>query len=355
MRALFSVLLVTFASHAAAQERDVAVTLRAVQSELAGRPIPDAAQFTTGDRAVASGQTDDGPLAVRGTVRIAGTVRGDVVTVGGDIVVLEGGRITGDAIAIDGAVRREGGVIEGDQLAISGSLQRTPPPSPAQLTQHRLAVTLGWSAVALLLGVGLLVFGGPTLEVVAQTVDEHFGRSFVVGVLATLGAAPALVLACIGLALTVLGILLIPFVIVASILASAGLVALGFLAAARVAGSSFVGRRTAVSLSERGAAVRALGAGILLFVVLWVGVALLGNVPVVGLFTRLAALGTTWAAVTVGLGATLISRGGTRLLRSDETPSAPLSGPPVASWQTPTPVTGVAAVRRPTAPTSGGV
>ena len=67
-----------------------------------------------------------------------------------------------------------------------------------------------------------------------------------------------------------------------------------------------------------------------------------------GILRFIAAI-ITWVAVTVGFGATLASRGGTRVL-----PTATLPVPQLleedTSWQTPTPVSGVTAARRPTPP-----
>jgi hypothetical protein len=57
---------------------------------------------------------------------------------------------------------------------------------------------------------------------------------------------------------------------------------------------------------------------------------------------RAAAVAASWAAVTLGLGAAILSRAGThRRLASGSRPVE------LAAWQTPTPVTGVVAARRP--------
>ena len=56
----------------------------------------------------------------------------------------------------------------------------------------------------------------------------------------------------------------------------------------------------------------------------------------------------TWAAATVGLGAAVISRGGSRRRVSDA-PTTPAL--PEAGWQTPTPISGIAAARRTTTTT----
>jgi hypothetical protein len=59
---------------------------------------------------------------------------------------------------------------------------------------------------------------------------------------------------------------------------------------------------------------------------------------------RAAALAASWAAMTLGLGAAILSRAGTH--RRVAAGTRPVE---LASWQTPTPLTGVVAARRPSA------
>ena len=67
--------------------------------------------------------------------------------------------------------------------------------------------------------------------------------------------------------------------------------------------------------------------------------------PRVELVLRGLAVAITWVAATVGLGAAVISRGGTRRQAVAAPELAAVNDMP---WQTPTPVTGVVAARRPT-------
>jgi hypothetical protein len=161
-------------------------------------------------------------------------------------------------------------------------------------------------------------------------------------VLAQLATIPALLLLLVGLAITILGILLIPFAVVAYVVALAGLLTLGFLAAARFTGRAFF-RGPAPG---RAVHLRALFVGLAIYLGVWfVAAALVGN-PVASSIARAVALATSWIAVTLGLGATIISRAGTqRETRADR----PAAAPSDLSWQTPTPVTGVVAARRPLA------
>jgi hypothetical protein len=148
----------------------------------------------------------------------------------------------------------------------------------------------------------------------------------------------------VALAVTVIGILLIPFAIVAYALAVAGLITLGFLAVARITGES-VAPATTHRYHPRGANLRALVIGVTIYMGLWVVASAFAWAPVVEMILRGIAVAVTWVAATAGLGAAVLSRGGKRR-PSDALPAmAPVNDLP---WQTPTPVTGVAAARRPT-------
>jgi hypothetical protein len=206
---------------------------------------------------------------------------------------------------------------------------------------HALKISAGWFVVVLLVGLGVIVFSGAQLEAVVQALENRFSTAFFVGVAAQIGAVPLLVLLCLTLAITVVGILLIPFAIVAYILGVAGLITLGALAAASVAGHAVVreGRNVRVR------ATRSLVTGTVLLMLPWLASALLVNNPWGGMLARIAAVAITWVAASAGLGAALMARGGVRRvhLHVGHAPASP------AGWQTPTPIGGIVAARRPTA------
>jgi hypothetical protein len=99
-------------------------------------------------------------------------------------------------------------------------------------------------------------------------------------------------------------------------------------------------------LSDRGEALRALVTGIVAFLVVWVVAALLTPAPLAATAVRALAFALTWVAVTAGFGAALLSRAGTR--RSVGVPEVVPEPEEEISWQTPTPMGGVPAARRPT-------
>jgi hypothetical protein len=309
--------------------------------------IPDA-PATAGARTVAAGQRIAGDVAARGDLEIFGTVDGTAVAYGGDVVVHPGGRVGGDAVAVLGRVRLEGGSVDGEMRAVRGSLDPVPAAAArAPLSMHeRVGLVVGWFAVLALMGVGVLVFASGPLDAVVERLELGFGRAFLAGLAGQAALVPVLLLLVIALAITILGALLIPFAVVGYVIAAAGLMTLGFLGVARVIGGALTGRSRALRLTERGAALRGLVLGIGAFIVVWLAAALLAPFPLAATVVRGLAFALSWVAVTAGFGAAILSRAGTRRAVG---PVEPEPEPEEEiSWQTPTPIGGVVAARRPT-------
>jgi hypothetical protein len=290
-----------------------------------------------------------------GNLEIHGTVSGSAIAIAGNVTVHPGGQVTGDAIAAFGEVVN-GGTVGGSTRAMTGAFGSSlrglfrgddavtaAAPRPQR---SPLSLALGWFTVMLLIGLGVLVFAAPYLEGVVDVLEQSFWRSFLTGLLGELGVLPLLLLVTVGLAVTVIGVLLIPFAVVAVVLAVAGLLTLGFIAMARYTGGG-IGSRNAAGLSVRGSSLRGVLIGLVLYLGLWVLAATLVNVPVAGVGLRVAAVLATFVAATTGFGAAILSRGGTRRDAAIVVAPAPASD---AGWQTPTPVSGVVAARRPTKP-----
>jgi hypothetical protein len=173
-------------------------------------------------------------------------------------------------------------------------------------------VTAMFVALAMI-GFGTVFFGRRYLEVVADTASESFGRSLVVGLLGQLLLLPTLAMLIVGLVFTIVGILLLPFAILAFVVAVCVAALGGYLAVAHAIGESVSRRRMA-----NGAFVRSPNAygylftGLVGLLGLWAAAALFGWAgPVVYVF-RAAAFVATWLAATVGFGAVLLSRAGLR-------------------------------------------
>jgi hypothetical protein len=338
------------------QRAELAAVLTTLRRDAETKALPTADAFTFGDREVLPG-AEPGPVAVaNGTLHVRGTVNGDAASWHGNIVVHEGGRITGNAWAIGGKVLLVGGTVEGDMRALDGDfgpLERVPARlDGAAAVLHQGALAFGWLVVLLAVGIGVLVFASPNLDTVGDGISRGFGRAFFAGLAAQFALLPLMILMIVALCLTVLGILLIPFAIVAYVLAAAGLVTLGYLAMAQVTGQAFVGVGTGAEIDRRTKAFKSMLLGLVVLLAPWFVASALAWSPKGELVMHTLAVAITWVAGTAGLGAALMSRGGKkRPMRAD--PNAATS----TGWATPTPVAGVAGVagaRRPESYTTGG-
>jgi len=164
-----------------------------------------------------------------------------------------------------------------------------------------------------MIGFGMVFFARRYVEVVADTASGAFGRSLVVGLLGQLLVLPTLAMLIVGLIFTIVGILLLPFAIIAFVIAVCAAALGGYLAVAHAIGETVSRRRMA-----NGAFVRSPNAYGYLFTGLvgllgpWAAVALFSWAgPVVYVLTA-AAFVATWLAATVGFGAVLLSRAGLR-------------------------------------------
>lgn len=344
---------------AAASARDsIGRLLDSARATNAGRNLPSAYSFSWGDLTIPADSSVPGPVAVaKGTLHVQGRVNGDVYAVGGDVVVHSGGEVTGSALAVQGQVIVQGGHVGGEMKAVApfgaapagaaakdAASDAEPALAGAAAVQHALKITVAWFVITLLVGLGVLLFSGAQLEGVVQALEHRFTTAFALGVAAQIGAAPLLALLCLALALTIVGILLIPFAVVAYILGVVGLVTLGALAAATVAGHALV--REGPNVRVR--AVRSMLVGTTLLLLPWLANALLVNSTWGGMLARIVAIAITWVAASAGLGAALMARGGVRRVQVHMA-SAEVSP---ASWQTPTPISGIVAARRPVTPST---
>ena len=318
--------------------------LKQVSSDPEGAKLPPQDSIAKGDFAVAQGAAV-GRVAALGQLDVFGTVIGDAVALDGDVIVHRGARITGDALAIGGTVRLDGGVVDGEMRSLDRAI--TPTQAVAASSSGFLGIldelqrAMGALVVMVLLGFGAMVFAEERLRVVSSAIETRFGRSLFAGILTEVSFIPALVLAVVLLVITIVGIILLPVAIPGLFVVGALLTALGFLAVSRVAGQALT--RRAATVSVRGAELRSMLAGLFFFFGLWLVAAILSWVPVLGSLLHALAFVVTWAAATVGLGAAVITRGGGR-----PTTAAVVAAPEGSElgWQTPTPISGIAAARR---------
>lgn len=285
---------------------------------------------------IAAGDTVRGPvLVLRGDADIRGTVLGNVAALFGDVIVRDGADVHGSAAAYRGRVIVEGGRVRGPLGARPVAVAEVA--APPRSTGEALALASGWGAMLLIVGLLALVLAGPQLDETARMLEQSFSKAFFVGVAAELGFLPLLLLVLAALTVTVVGILLIPFALVAAPVALAGLITLGWLAAALLIGRAvFKG----AAASDRSALLRAVVPGTVLLFAPWFLAAALQSSGGSAVIARAAAFGISWVAATAGLGAVILALASAK---------AKATKPPAAAggWQTPTPIGGIAAARRP--------
>ena len=187
---------------------------------------------------VARDELIDGQVvAVLGSVRIDGEVTDQVVAVLGSVHLGPEARVAGDVISIGGPVRRApGAVVRGAVreigLSESGIGVHIPEGAwwgwglapfafrPFEPSMRLMATMFRFLLLALLCGIVVLLAREP-VESIAQRVRTEPLKAAVVGVLAELLSIPALVLTCVVLAATIIGIPLLlftPFLIIAFLL-----------------------------------------------------------------------------------------------------------------------------------------
>lgn len=230
-----------------------------------------------------------------------------------------------------------------DAVADARRWASAPPLPPRDATIRAVKLTLGWSAVLVLLGLGVLVFAPEKLRRITESLGEDPTRAITTGLLVHFATLPALAALVILLAVTIIGILLIPFALVAFVLMWMGIAALGLFAVAQVTGMAVMGPKQR-SMSQRGAALGGLITGLAMFVAPWLAAAAMTWSSTPALILRGVALAVTAVAVTAGLGAVFRAHKPERSVQY--VPPATHTREELA-WQTPTPVGGVVAAKRP--------
>ncbi len=163
------------------------------------------------------------------------------------------------------------------------------------------------------LGFGLVFFASRQLEVVADTVRHAFWRSFLVGLLAQPLVIPVFALLMLGLAITVIGLLIVPFAALAFAAAALLGVLGGYLAVARSIGEAYLRRRMSLGHPVGGwLSYRYLVYGLVALSTIWLPPVFLGWAPVAGEIFTMSAVLLSWIIATAGFGATILSRAGIR-------------------------------------------
>ena len=342
-------------SNAAQSANSVRDLIERVRRDPEALALPPVDSFTTGALTIPMGSVHTGTAAaVNGNVDVFGMVTGNADAVNGDVEIHSGAHVTGNVFAAGGVVRLDSGaVVDGEIRSLTGDFGAAPTSiarMPLGATSSRwrdFRIALTAFALVLMLGIGVLTFAEDQLDHVTSTLSDHFGRSAWYGLAGEIAFGPVLALIMLALVITVIGILIVPFAAAAYCAIGIGAGTLGFIAVAEATGTAILRANTQASLTPRGAQLRAIVTGIAVYGGMWMLSAVLGDSTGVGLGVRSVVVTITVVAVTVGFGAVLLWRFDVR--RANRLAAAAARRPvDEAVWQTPTPVSGVAAARRTT-------
>jgi hypothetical protein len=265
-------------------------------------------RFQQGDLVIPAGTTTSGSvLVIRGNLDVYGNVDGAATAILGDVIVHEGGRVRGGAVALMGHVRNEGGSILGVIKDVGTTHNRSTVSfgGRPRTTLGSLAAAFLWLVVLLLVGTFVLFYLGDYFKRAVEVVTNETGRSLLTGVLGGLASIPALITLVLAMAITIIGIFFIPFGVAAFLIAVSGIAILGFLAVAQVTGIAIAGKREAETAA--GQQLQFLYTGILAFSALWIIAAAFTWFPIIGAILRMLAFSVTFIAVATGFGAVILS------------------------------------------------
>lgn len=173
------------------------------------------------------GVVDESAVAVGGSIYLKpdAVVREDAVSIGGDIIMEAGAEVRGD-------------LVEVDDFNISGFFNRFGPHLPWHMPWHGPWFFPWYSLVGFIaLGLIIVLLVPRQVDLVTTTLEKETLKSLLFGLLACILFIPAVV----AMAVSVLGIPLIPVLIIVALLAAV----IGYLAV-----SNLLGRRTLATLNK---------------------------------------------------------------------------------------------------------
>jgi hypothetical protein len=167
-------------------------------------------------------------------------------------------------------------------------------------------IVIGWIVIVAVVGFTLMAFGADKLEIVIRTMQKGVGKSLGSGLIGQLAIVPGAVAVVVLLAATLVGVLLIPLGLVAFMVALAGIAMFGFIAVATMTGRALMGESKRDE-TPHGAMLRAFFVGTSVYLGMWLLVAALYHVPLLGPMVESFASALTFIAVSTGFGAVLLS------------------------------------------------
>src|SRR5829696_1160914 len=271
-------------------------------------------------------RVSDAVVAVFGNVDVRGRVEDDVVAVLGNVKLGPHAVITGSVTSVGGRIEQERGA--------ENEIRLNPGPwHAAGHTWHPWrgrSIFSGWfSLLGTLLRIALLtllavivaiVASGPTLRITRKVAADPWVSGFV-GLLAQVLFVPVLVLTVVVLAISIVGIpllLLVPFALVALLFG----VLMGFTGVARRVGEWAAGPYKGPLVATM-VGIAVITAGAVVTRIVWL---IPGPIAPLAFILWMIALFIEYIAWTVGLGALLLTRFGTR---GPSTPPLDVVPPPV--------------------------
>jgi len=269
-----------------------------------------------------------------GDVIVRGVVTEDAVSIGGDVVVTSTGDVDGSAVSVGGSVTREpGGRIGEDEVSLGPGWF----PPIGMFSPHLIRMNgpsffggmgafiakLFWLGLVIAIGMGTVLLFPKQLAVVEERITAMPGKSGLMGFLAQILTVPVLIFVIIMLCITIVGIPLLIFVIPLFIFGIIAAVVFGYIGMANIIAKLVESR---AELNMGGPYVRvALGILILMVVGLISNVLGIGSGPLHALAVLFGVISWMifYIVSTIGFGAVIMSRFGSRSLDANSAGSLP--------------------------------
>jgi hypothetical protein len=257
-----------------------------------------------------------------GNACIAGSVTEDVVVLGGDLIIEETADIRGSAVCFGGDIEKMAGAKIGDQEVSLGSFPFGMAIHPFFVYgdegvgrfMHRgigLFTDIVLLGLLLLLGAGIIFFFPNALDRVEGAVDDNLLKSGFVGLLGEILVLPLFLIVTVVLCVSIIGIPLLFLVIPLGLLGLVAACCLGYIGVSMFAGQKF-GASKAIKTTSR---YRVMVVGIIILLAFNILATIVGLTGSLGLleilFCTVGGL-ITYLAATIGFGAVIMTRFGTR-------------------------------------------
>ncbi len=257
-------------------------------------------------------------VAILGSVIVNGVVEGDAVAVGGGLSVGDKGRVDGDGVAIGGGVDKEpDGVIKGQMVSIGkGGRWFGGKHVGGKYVSHteffpfgifsragRLFLSIMWMLLLILLALVVTAVARRPVENICMKAKHEAFKMGLIGLLTEVLVLPVIVLFCITIIGIPIGLVAIPLVFGLAML-------LGYTGIGLAMGERFAGGGNGRS------PYWSVAMGILLLQALAIISAIVrlpgGPIAIIGWVIAFIAWAVIYVAGTVGLGAVVMTRFGTR-------------------------------------------